>query len=121
MKTLKFIATILIYLLGAFFIMMSFDAFSDDGTVWELILGFLIHSSPGIGIILVNYLLRKQELILGMIYIVASIVFFILFKFYREFLDKILTIIVVMTPTIFSGIVFIISGKQKLKSKSEKT
>lgn len=121
MKVLKLIATVLIYLLGAFFILMSFDVFSEDATVLEMIGGFLIHASPGIGIILINYFLRKQEIVIGIIYLVASIFFFIFFKFYRETLDKLLTIFVVMTPTLFSGIVFTISGCKQIYKKTEDT
>ncbi len=117
MKVLKTIARILIYLLGAFFILMSFDMFSEDATVLEMIGGFLIHASPGIAIILINYFLRKKDLIIGIIYLAASIFFFIFFKFYKEILDKLLTIFTVMTPSLFAGIVFTISGYHKIKNK----
>lgn len=119
MKALKMIATILIYLLGAFFILMSFDVFSEGATVLEMIGGFLIHASPGIAIILINFFLRKQELIIGIIYLAATVFFFIFFKFYQEFLEKLLTIFVVITPSLFSGVVFTIVGCQKLKANKE--
>lgn len=115
MKVLRTIASVLIYLLGAFFILMSFDAFSEDASLLVLIGGFLIHASPGIIIILLNYFLRKQELIIGIIYLASSVFFFILFKFYIDFIEKLLTIITVMTPTLYSGVVFTIIGMKKVK------
>ena len=118
MKVLRIIASVLIYLLGAFFILMSFDVFVEGASVLEMIGGFLIHASPGIVIILVNYFLRKQYLIIGIIYLAASVFFFILFKFYKEIADKLLTIFTVMTPSVFSGVVFTLLGVKKLKNKS---
>ena len=90
MKAFQKIAYILIYLLGVFMIIMSLDCFDLDNSFWKLIVCFIINSSPGIIIILVNYLLRKKQFILGVILLLASIGFFILFKFYKDIDEKII-------------------------------
>ena len=114
MKALIWIANILIYLLVAFFVMFSFDAFVEGNSFWMNLLGFFIHLIPAILIFLINFLLRKKHLILGIVLIVLSVVAFFFFKFYIDFLEKIITILIVLGPLLFSGVVHIVFYKKNL-------
>jgi|AntAceMinimDraft_18_1070375.scaffolds.fasta_scaffold06589_1 hypothetical protein len=109
MKALIFICKLFIYLVGAFFVVMSFDCFPEDGTMLNNIGCFIINSIPGVVIIGATILLRKKELILGILLLVAAIFFFFFFKFYIDIGEKLLVISVVILPLLFSGIVFTIS------------
>lgn len=109
MKILNKICQYLIYALGLFFIIMAFDMFDPQYTWWEKIFGFLVSILPGVVIILLNYLLRKKQLILGVILLAAGIFFFFFFRFHQDFGEKIITVLTVELPIIFSGIIFILS------------
>lgn len=107
----KTIGRIYLYLVGAFFILMSIDCFGDTGCVdcnnfWEHLICFGISILPGVVIILINYFLRHKENILGLFLIILSITLFFLLKFYREFDEKILTFIIVVFLPLSIGIFF---------------
>ncbi len=114
MKTVTTIGRILIYLVGLFFVLMAFDCFGDSesaelDTFWKQLACFFISISPGVVMILLNYFLRKKELIMGILLILASIVFFFVFKFYREFSEKLLTIGIVCVLPLAIRITFVVS------------
>lgn len=111
-KIARKIVKYVMFVLGLFFILMSFDVFeSTQYTFLEKIGGFLIHSLPGTLLILVVILLWKKELILGIILMAAAIFFFILFKFYLDIGEKLVTILVVEVPLIIGGILLVIKDK----------
>ena len=112
MKKLVIILHYIIYLVGLFFLIMSFSAFSLEGSIWYKIGGYFINSSPGIALILLNYFLRKEHLIKGIILILLAISSIIFFKLYIDVLDKIIVVLVVPFPLIISGIIFIIYHKK---------
>lgn len=114
MKLATTICRYLIYLLGAFIILMAVDCFSTESspeldTFWEQLACFLISSLPGVLLIVLNYLLRKKDVILGIILLVIAVGLFFLFKFYVDPLEKYLTIITVMVPLLGSGTLLIIA------------
>lgn len=108
MKTTIMIFRVIIYIVGVFFLVMSFSTFDLDGSIWERILGYLINSSPGIVLILLNFFLRKQNLILGIILILAAIASIIFFDLYENIVDKVIVVLFVPIPLLASGIIFII-------------
>lgn len=114
MKTATTICRYLIYLLGAFIIFMSIDCFSLDSSplmdnFWKKLACFLINSSPGIVLIVFNYLLRKHDLVLGIMLLALAVGAFILFKFYEDPAEKYLTMITVLVPLIGSGVLLVIA------------
>lgn len=114
MKTLIRIANSLIYLLVAFFVIFSFAAFGEENTFWKNVLGFVMLLIPAILIFSVNFFLRKIYLLKGVVLIALAIFAFFFFKFYREFFQQIITILVVLGPLLFSGIVHIVFYKNNL-------
>jgi len=114
MKLATQICRYLIYLLGAFIIFMSVDCFGAESsplmdTFWKKIACFLINSSPGVFLIVINFLLRKKELIMGIILLASAVGAVFLFKFYIEPLEKYITILTVLVPLITSGVLFVIA------------
>lgn len=108
MKLTVKICKIIMILLGAFFIMMSFDVFGNsDDTIFFLIGGFLIHASPGIILIALTLVLWKKEKILGIIILAGAIGLFFLFRFYQDINEKWLTIITVEVPMIAAGVLLL--------------
>ena len=90
--------------------MLASDCFGDpDLSIGEELGCFFISISPGIAIILLNYLLRKQELILGIILVVTAIFFLFFFQYYKNIAEHILTILTIVFPPLICGIIFIIS------------
>ena len=98
------------YFAGIFFIAMSFVVFGDEESrLIEQIGVFLIHAIPGFAIILLNYLLRKKELILGISYTLLAIFFFFFYKYYQDISGNITSILTIVFPILFCGIIFIVS------------
>ncbi len=114
MKNLIRIANGLIYLLAAFFVLMSFDAFEEGNTFWVNLGGFLIHLLPAVIVFSVNFFLRKKHLILGVLLLGLAIFAFFFFKFYRDFPENLLTAVIVLTPLLYSGTTHIIAFKQNI-------
>ncbi|XFA98915.1 hypothetical protein ACAG96_08565 [Candidatus Izemoplasma sp. B36] len=106
-ETIK-VFRIIIYIVGVFFLVMSFSVFDLDGSIWERVGGYLINSSPGIALILINYFLRKRHLLLGIILILAAIASIMFFDLYENIIDKIFVILFVPVPLFASGIIYII-------------
>ncbi len=98
----------IIYIVGAFFLIMSFSAFDLDGSIWVKIGGYIINSSPGIVLILLTYFLKKQNFILGIFLILAAIASIVFFDLFESVIDKIIVILFVPVPLFVSGIIFII-------------
>jgi len=117
MKTAVKVCKYLIVLLGAFIILMSFDSFDGTDTFWGMLLEFLMNSLPGIGLIGLTILLWKRELILGILLILAGIGLFFLFKFYREFSEKWITMLIVEIPLLGSGTLLLVYTRTQLRKQ----
>jgi hypothetical protein len=116
-KKLILIGKIYLYLVGAFFIVMAFDCFGDTGcvdcdTFWEHLLCFGISIVPGLIVILLNYFLRHQEQVLGILLIVLAVFAFFFFRFTREFVEKIPTFIIIVLLPLLIGTSFIYIHKK---------
>ncbi|MBN2540876.1 MAG: hypothetical protein JXB08_05055 [Bacilli bacterium] len=116
MKRLALICHYLIYLLGVFIMVLGLSAFDLDLSFWGKLFGFFMQCLPGIGLILINYFLRKQELILGILLIGMAIFFFVFFRLYHNISDTWLTILTVDIPPLACGIIFIISRNRYSKA-----
>ncbi len=117
MKLAIKISRVYLYVIAAFFVLMSFDVFDiEDLTLLEKIGGFLISTTPGIGLALFVYLLRKREMILGFVIIGLSIFFVYFFKFYQSIEDNWQMLLLMILPMISVGILFIVNDRLKHKS-----
>lgn len=113
MSKVLFAIKCLAILVGLFIILMSFDTFSmTEFTLLERIGGFFINASPGIIIIIIVLLLWRRDFYLGVFLILCMIVFFFLFKFYRETNEKWLTIVTIEGPLLIGGILLMLPKKK---------
>ncbi len=119
MKTAVKLCKFLVILLGVFIIFVSLDSFDDTDTFWGMLLEFFMNSLPGIALIGLILLLWRQELVLGILLILAGIGLFFLFKFYREFNEKWLTFLIVEAPLIGSGSLFLCYRIKQLKKQTQ--
>ena len=118
MKVAVKICRIVLYLVGIFFILMSFDMFDmNQYTFWERIFGFFMNSLPGIILLLLNYLLRKKDLIYGIFLLGASIFLFFFFNFHIDMIEKIPVILIVIFPMVIAGVILIIARNKYNKPK----
>jgi len=117
MKYLLKIFEVLIYLVGIFLIVMSLDCFGNDELGNRLTQAgcFVISMTPGVIIMFLNYILRKKHLILGIMLIIVSMGFFILFDMYENLIESLPVIIIVFLPTLAAGIIFVIDSQNKNK------
>ncbi len=118
MKVAVKICKIIIYLVGVFFIIMSFDVFTmTQHTFLERLGGFFMNSLPGIILILLNYLLRKKDLIFGIFVLASSVFLFFFFHFYVDMLEKIPVITIVIVPLVTAGVILVIARNKYDKVK----
>lgn len=96
---------IMFYIL--FLLLLSFDVFQTNQSIWEQIAAFFIHSIPSWIFIIVLILTWKKYIIAGISYIVLGILGMIFFK---TFLD-IYSFLLVSLPPILIGLSFIIYDK----------
>jgi len=111
MKTLSLIAKILILLVGLMMLMLSFDVFELEGTIWELFGAFFMHSLPAIIVLLVLGLFWGKEKILGLLTLLAAGTLFVFFEFYKDLEDTWITILIVIAPLVIAGIILLIKKK----------
>lgn len=99
---------LLIFLL----VVLSFDAFSGEDTLGEMILGFLIHNVPTILFIIVLALSWSRPKIGGVLFIFAG---FLYMFFMRNSEDKLYEAIfgslMLAGPVIICGILFLLDSK----------
>jgi len=112
MKTLRLISKILILFVGFMMLMLSLDVFELEGTIFELIVAFLIHALPGIIILLILCLLWRREKLLGMMTLIAAITLFIVFGFYRNIMQSWSAILSLIVPLVIAGILLLL-GEEK--------
>lgn len=110
MKRFALVSKILICLLGAFFILMSFDVFAMEGTIWELLGGFLISISPGLVMIGAVLLFWYKERILAIICFALAVAWTIFIAFEGQFPDMIGGLLIVDIPLVLAGIVLLFSS-----------
>lgn len=116
MKLTKKIFKILIVIEGLLFILLAFDVFSMEGTIWEKIGGFLISIIPGLIVIGILYFLWHKEKILGYLLTSVSIVGVFFFGVFEEFPERLGTLGVI-GPALFGGLLFIFIGENTKKEE----
>jgi hypothetical protein len=98
-----------------FMLMFSFDSFGGDASLSKKILGFFIHNIPVLILTVVLIVAWKNELVGGILFIVAFIAAAIFFKSFSGNPGS----IVVIVPFLITGILFILYhllyGKKTMK------
>jgi len=112
---------IIMYLIAFFFIFMSFDVFETTYSFCENVFEFLIHASIGIIFFLINFLFRKNNLILGISLIGIATFFFFFFGVYRDIKQNWFIFFGIIVPVIIAGIVHILAKNRQKNTSYEKT
>lgn len=106
MKVIRKYGVFYLYLLAGFLFIMSFDVFEmTQYTVWERIGAFFIHAIPGILLLVATLFLQKYPLWSGLFWIAFASFFFVFFHFYENILQNWPTILIMIVPLLFMGII----------------
>jgi UDP-N-acetylmuramyl pentapeptide phosphotransferase/UDP-N-acetylglucosamine-1-phosphate transferase len=89
----------------AFFILLSMDVFSMNGTVWQKIGGFIMENVPTILLAIALYLAWKKPTMGGVAFILLSIIFTVFFNTYHRW-D---TFVLISAPLLVIGGLFLLS------------
>ena len=112
-RKLAFGAKILMCLLCGFFVLMAFDVFSMDGTIWELMGGFFISISPGLIILSVVLVFWKKERPLAFMSFGLALVWLVFLIIKGNFPEMIGGLLVIDIPLVISGPILLISSKKR--------
>nr|WP_297786076.1 hypothetical protein [uncultured Allomuricauda sp.] len=126
MKLIHWLPRILGILSILFISIFALDAFDPQKTIWEQIIGFLIHLIPSFILIILLILAWKKEFIGGIIFILIGLGFspFIFIHNYNMNHSVWMSLLIILTitiPFIIVGILFITSHKMKKKKLSKPT
>lgn len=108
-KTLYWLPRAIVILFILFFLVFSFDVFSEEGTAMEKAGGFLMHNIPTLILILALVFAQKDEKKAGYIFILLGL----LFAFYFRAYERIDTFLMISFPAILAGALFVWSGNKK--------
>ena len=111
-QKLALAAKILICTLAGFFVLMSFDVFSIDGTIWEQIGGFFISISPGIIMVAVVLIFWKKERPLAFMSFAIAGAWTVFLIFKGNFPEMIGGVLIVDIPLAISGTILLLSSKK---------
>jgi hypothetical protein len=104
-KILQWFPRILMILAILFMVMFSFDVFEGENTFGEKLIGFLMHNIPVLILTAILILAWKKELWGGLLIVIVSLAFMIWFHSFTT--NK--ASLIIMTPFLLAGILFIIS------------
>lgn len=99
------IPRVLMILFGAFMLLMSFDSFDGNASIWQKLLGFLIHNLPLIVLMLIVWQTWHRPFLAGVFLLVLSATFT---YFFRN-RDNVLALLVVGGTPVLAGILFIVA------------
>jgi len=104
MKAIRKYGVIYLYVLSGLLLLLSFDVFEmTQYTIWERIGALFIHTTPGIVLLVMTILLRKQALWSGLFWIAYATFFYIFFHFYENVSDNWPMILIMVVPLLFMG------------------
>lgn len=89
----------------SFFILLSFDVFSMEGSLLEKIGGFLMHNIPTIFLIIILLYSWKKPRTGGIIFVVLGIIFTVCYGTYKNWNQFVL----ISFPLLLSGVLFLLN------------
>ena len=104
-----------------FLALFSLDIFDGNYGFWGTIVGLFMHNIPAIILLAVIIISWKYELVGGIAFILAGIIYIILLLISSKFEGyMLLWSLTIAGPSILVGILFLIGWKQKRKKKLKK-
>lgn len=94
-----------LWVMVGFLIMMSFDVWWMEGTFFEKLLGFIIHMSPPIALVLILTLGKKNQLIYGILLFILAVILTFLFNPFSNLSDMWFSLVAIILPILIYGII----------------
>lgn len=94
-----------LWLIAGVLIVMSFDVWAMDGSFFERLLGFLVHLSPGLALVIILIMIKKNQLIFGILLFFLSIGLTFVFKPFRNFSDMWFSLVAIIIPILVYSII----------------
>lgn len=113
---LKWLPRVLAIAYILFISIFAFDVFSPEYSIFDMIIGFLIHLIPSFILIIVTIIAWKKEFLGGILFILLSILFTIFFNTYKEIISFILISLILF----IIGLLFILFSRTRLNLKKTK-
>jgi hypothetical protein len=119
-KTVHWLPRIICILAILFISIFALDAFNPEKTLWQQIVAFLMHLIPSFVLIIFLIIAWKWEFIGGIIFILlglglSPIIFMHNYNMNQSVWRSLIIILVITTPFIIAGILFIVSHRMKNK------
>lgn len=111
------IPRIVMILLMAFMALFSIDVFEGEASIWQKLLGLLIHNLPVLVLLLVLLLTWRRPFWAGMLIFIFAVIFTALIAIYKtEFL--VVDLLAFVLPMLIITVLFLLSHKNRVdKSK----
>ena len=107
---------ILSILFIAFLTLFSFDVITDTSTFLEVVVGLFMHNIPSIVLLITLIISWKHEIVGGIVFNLAGLLYIILLIFnHVELLNIVMWGLQISGIAFFIGILFIINWKKKSK------
>lgn len=111
-KILCWIPRVLAILFVVFISLFALDAFGEDGTIGEMMIGFLIHLIPSLILLGLLIVAWKCKTIGGWLFIIAGIIFTAFFETYGD----VITFLIISGPLFLIGALFLFSAMRDSKN-----
>ncbi len=105
----------LMIILAVFMLMFSLDVFEMDGSIWQKIAGFCMHSIPSFLMLITLIVTWKKPFFGGIFFFVFCILMTVFFQFYLYW-DRLL---IFTLPLLLGGILFMLAHYLKPKQLTE--
>lgn len=120
-KTVHWLPRIICILAILFISIFALDAFNPEKTLWQQIVAFLMHLIPSFVLIIFLIIAWKWEFIGGIIFILlglgfSPIIFMHNYNMNQSVWRSLIIILMITTPFIIAGILFIVSHRMKNKN-----
>lgn len=96
-----------------FLTLFSFDVFEEGKSALDIALGLFIHNIPSLILLIVLIISWKHEIVGGIVFILAGLVYVILVSMNQPWYIVLLWSLQIAGPAFFIGILFIINWLKK--------
>jgi len=92
----------------------SLDVFEPGLTIWQIVIGLLIHNIPALFLLLILIISWKREIVGGITFILAGLLYLLLLALNSNFEWSMLSwAVIIAGPAFLIGILFIINWRKR--------
>lgn len=97
-----------------FLMIFSLDVFEPGLTIWQIVIGLLIHNIPALFLLLILIISWKREIVGGITFILAGLLYLLLLALNSNFEWSMLSwAVIIAGPAFLIGILFIINWRKR--------